>query len=403
MLLESQILEVFNYQKDYFNKIDTGTPRSLLKKVDLSSQHVKIITGIRRSGKSTLLYQLLKKTGIYNFISFEDPRLTGFGVNDFFKLERIFQKHGSKESIYFFDEIQNIPGWEKFVRILHDKKARVIISGSNASLLSRELGTGLTGRQISYELYPFSYKEFLLSSNKPAGEKSFNNYLLSGGFPEYLKSLNEDMLIQLFNDLIYRDIVVRHNIRNARVVKELAVYMASNIGKEFSYNNLSKNFDVGSINTILSYISFFEDAYLFFPISKFSYSLKKQAKNPKKIYGIDTALMGKLSMSFTEDRGRKLENIVFIDLKRGGRDIYYYKNKNECDFVVVNNAQIENVIQVCYELHADNMEREINGLTEAMTDLKKDTGLILTFNQTDDITIADKKIHVKPVWKWLTE
>jgi len=187
------------------------------------------------------------------------------------------------------------------------------------------------------------------------------------------------------------------------VVKELAVYLASNIGKEFSYNNLSKNFDVGSINTILSYISFFEDAYLFFPISKFSYSLKKQAKNPKKIYGIDTALMGKLSMSFTEDRGRKLENIVFIDLKRGGRDIYYYKNKNECDFVVVNNAQIENVIQVCYELHADNMEREINGLTEAMTDLKKDTGLILTFNQTDDITIADKKIYVKPVWKWLTE
>ncbi len=403
MLLESQILEVFKYQRDYFNKIDTGTPRSLLQKIDLSDQHIKIITGIRRCGKSTLLYQLLKKTGIYNFISFEDPRLTGFEVNDFFKLERVFQEHGSSEKIYFFDEIQNVAGWERFIRILHDKKARVIISGSNASLLSREFGTGLTGRQISYELYPFSYSEFLLNSKVHAGEGSFTDYMHSGGFAEYLNSLNEDILIQLFHDLIYRDIVVRHNIRNAKVVKELAVYLASNIGKEFSYNNLSKNFNLGSINTFLSYISFFEDSYLFFTISKFSYSLKKQAKNPKKIYGIDTGLMGKLSLSFTDDKGRKLENIVFIELKRRGKEIYYYRNKNECDFVVAGNRQIEGLIQVCYELNSENMDREINGLSEAMNDLKKNMGLILTFNQTDEIIVADKKICVKPVWKWMTE
>ena len=325
-----------------------------------------------------------------------------FEVNDFFKLERIFQAD-NKSNIYFFDEIQNVEGWERFIRTLHDKKIKVVISGSNASLLSKELGTSLTGRQITYELFPFSYYEYLINRNTDQGISSFKEYLELGGFPEYLNSNNRNILLQLFNDLIYRDIIVRHGLRNAKVVKELGVYLATNIGKEFSFNKLTKIFELGSVNTLLSYISFFEDAYLFFTVSRFSYSLKQQTMNLKKIYGIDSALVSNLSLSFSKDKGRLLENMVFIELKRRDKDIYYYRNKGECDFVVSKNKQIENLIQVCYELNHDNLQRELNGLLEAMDELNLNSGLILTMNQDDQIVKENKSIIVKPVWRWMLE
>ena len=225
----------------------------------------------------------------------------------------------------------------------------------------------------------------------------------SGGFPEYLNSNNRNVLIQLFNDLIYRDIIVRHGLRNAKVVRELGVYLATNIGKEFSFNNLAKTFELGSVNTVLSYISFFEDAYLFFTVPRFSYSLKKQAKNLKKIYGIDSGLISNLSLSFSKDKGRLLENMVFIELKRRAKDIFYYRNKGECDFVVSKNKQLENTIQVCYELNHDNLQREVTGIVEAMDELNINSGLILTMNQDDQIVKGNKNIIVKPVWKWMLE
>ncbi|MBI9039227.1 MAG: ATP-binding protein [Bacteroidales bacterium] len=402
MLLEQQIKEVFQYQKEYLKKLSNGTPRTLLNEVDISDFHVKIVTGIRRSGKSTLLLQLLDKGNFHNFLSFEDPRLAQFEVNDFFKLERIFKEFSDSE-VYFFDEIQNIEGWERFIRILHDKKIRVVISGSNASLLSKELGTSLTGRQITYELFPFSYNEYLIHKEKNEGINSFEEYLELGGFPEYLNSNNRNVLIQLFNDLIYQDIIVRHGLRNAKVIKELGVYLATNIGKEFSYSKLAKTFELGSVNTALSYISYFEDAYLFFTVPRFSYSLKKQAKNQKKIYGIDSGLVSNLSLSFSKDKGRLLENMVFIELKRRSKDVYYFRNRGECDFVVSKNQKLENLIQVCYELNHDNLQRELNGILEAMGELKINSGIILTMNHDDEIVKNDKKIIIKPVWKWMLE
>ncbi len=402
MLLEQQISEVYQYQKEYFEKLSTGTRRTLLNDVKLTDYHVKIITGIRRSGKSTLMMQLLNQTKDFNFLSFEDPRLAQFEVNDFFKLERIF-KADNNTDIYFFDEIQNIVGWERFIRTLHDKKIKVVISGSNASLLSKELGTSLTGRQITYELFPFSYGEYLLNGNKEQGISSFEDFLELGGFPEYLNSNNKSVLLQLFDDLIYRDIVVRHGLRNAKVVRELGVYLATNIGKEFSYNKLAKTFELGSVNTMLSYISYFEDAYLFFTVPRFSYSLKQQAKNQKKIYCIDSGLIGNISLSFSKNKGRLLENMVFIELQRRAKNVFYYRNKGECDFVVLKNQHIENLIQVCYELNYDNLQRELNGLKEAMDELKLNTGLILTMNQHDKISQGDKNIIVKPVWVWMLE
>jgi uncharacterized protein len=399
-MLESQIEEVLEYQTKSNNDILVGTPREITDKVVLTDNHVKILTGIRRCGKSTALLQIARKFPHYNYLSFEDPRLSTFVVNDFFKLEKIFERIG-KSDLFFFDEIQNVEGWERYVRVLQDKKQKVIVTGSNANMLSKELGTALTGRQISLEVYPFSYTEYLTHLNQSAGIESFSGYFQLGGMPEFLNTNNRDVLLNLYNDLIYRDIVVRHGLRNPKIVKELGVFLASNAGKEFSYNNLAKTFELGSSNTVASYISYFEDAYLFFTISRFSYSLKQQAKNPKKIYGIDTGLITNLSMSFSKDRGRLLENLVFIHFKRLGKEIHYFRQKGECDFIVSKNSEVEMAVQVCYDLNNDNFRREVNGLTEAVKELGLSEGFIFTFNQKDELEKDGIRISLIPVWEWM--
>ena len=201
--------------------------------------------------------------------------------------------------------------------------------------------------------------------------------------------------------MIYRDIVVRHGLRNPKIVKELGVFLATNTGKEFSYNNLTKIFELGSSNTVASYISYFEDAYLFFTVPRFSYSLKQQEKNPKKIYGIDTGLIANLSMSFSKDQGRLLENLVYIHFKRLGKKIHYYRQKGECDFIVSENNKVEMAVQVCYDLNTDNLRREINGLAEALNELGLSVGYIFTFNQKDELEKDGKIIRLIPVWEWM--
>lgn len=399
-MLESEIQEVLEYQSESIHELGEGTPREVTGKVGFSDHHVRILTGIRRCGKSTVLLQLARKYSHYNYLSFEDPRLSAFVVNDFFKLEKIFGRYGNSD-LFFFDEIQNVDGWEKYVRVLHDKKKKVIVTGSNAKILSSEMGTSLTGRQISLEVFPFSFQEYLAHFNMDAGLETFSDYLMLGGMPEFLNTKNRDVLLNLYNDLIYRDIVVRHSLRNPKVVRELGVYLATNIGKEFSFNNLSKVFDLGSSNTVASYLSYFEDAYLFFSVPRFSYSLKQQVKNPKKIYGIDTGLVSILSMTFSKDLGRLLENLVFIHFKRLGKEVFYYREKGECDFIIATGRVVEMAIQVCYELNADNLPREENGLLEAMDELGLTEGTIFTFGQKDELLKDGKKIRVTPVWKWM--
>jgi predicted AAA+ superfamily ATPase len=400
MLLENQIKEVFEYQSNYLDKLPEGTPREILEKIDLNQPHVTILTGIRRSGKSTVLLQLKNRLQDVNYFSFEDPRLTAFEVNDFFKLEKLFK---NSDTPFLYDEIQNVEGWERYIRVLHDQKKKVIITGSNARILSKELGTSLTGRQITYEIFPFSYTEFLKHLQLNPGISSFSEYLNSGGFPEFLISKKREVLLNLYNDLIYRDIVVRHGLRNPKVLQELGVYLASNVGKEFSYNKLAKNFDLGSVNSVRSYISYFEDAFLFFTVPRFSFSLKQQAVNPKKVYAIDTGLISILSLSFSKDRGRLLENKMYIHLKRLGKEVYYFRQNGECDFIVAKNKKIEMIAQVSFELNNDNFSREISGLIEAMDELKSEEGFIFTFNQEDQIETEGKIIHVVPLWKWMNE
>ena len=207
----------------------------------------------------------------------------------------------------------------------------------------------------------------------------------------------------MFSDILQRDIVVRHRIKNFRQLSELAVFLITNVTKEFSYNNLRKMFNFGSTHSISKYISFLEDSYLIFTLSKFDYSLKKQTVNPKKIYVIDNGLVVQNSKSFTEDLGKLLENMVFIHFKSNQREIFYYKNKAECDFVLRTGSKITEAYQVCYRLDDLNRTREIDGLIEALVKFDLKEGTILTHDQQDEFIIDNKKIHIIPVWRWLME
>jgi len=273
----------------------------------------------------------------------------------------------AKNKIYFFDEIQNVKNWERFIRALQDRGNKIFLTGSNASLLSRELGTKLTGRHLTYELFPFAYDEFLKLKGYKTGIKSFEKYFNLGGLPEYVKTQNIQILQQVFEDILMRDIIVRYGLRNSRTIKELAVYLISNASKEYSYNKLKNTFGLGSASSVISYISYFEDSFLMFSIPKFSYSIKQQVINPKKIYIIDVGFARAISLSFSKDEGRILENVVFLQLRRKYKNIFHFREKYECDFVIKERNAITAAYQVCYQITEENKRREINGILDALT------------------------------------
>lgn len=403
MIIKKILRDILKAKEKELSSYDYGIPREKLKEIDLSLPFAIVISGIRRCGKSTLMRQVMKKMKEKYYFDFEDNRVVDFEISDFQKLDEIFEEEYGKSEFYFFDEIQNVEKWELFVRSKLDKKKHFLITGSNSSLLSKELGTRLTGRHITYELFPFSFKEFLEFTENEESVESFGQYFQRGGFPEYLKYRKKEILHELFKDIIVRDIAARHGIRNIKTIKEIALYLFTNIGKEFTYNNLKKTFSLGSTNTAISFVSHLEDSYLIFTIPKFDYSLKKQQVNAKKVYAIDTGLCSANSLSFSYDKGRKFENLVFVGLRRKYKEIFYFKENKECDFLVKEKGKITGAYQACYELNDDNKKREIEGLIEALEKFKLNEGLILTYNQEDRLKISKKKIVVKPLWKWLLE
>jgi predicted AAA+ superfamily ATPase len=401
MMLKETLREVAITQKSEILNSEYGISREKLDDIATNTELAVIISGIRRSGKSTLLRQLMGKQKDFHYINFEDVRIYGFEPSDFARLESVFEEE-SASRFYYFDEIQNVPNWEMYIRSLVDKKqSRVFITGSNASMLSKELGTKLTGRHLRYELFPFSYSEYLTYKNIKPGLQSFQRYFEEGGFPGYLQYGDPAILRELFSDIIMRDIIVRYGLRTEKVIKDLALFLVTNVGKEITYNSLKKLFDVGSTSTIISMISYLEDSYLFFTVPRFDYSLKSQIRNPKKIYAIDTGLIKANTASFSRDDGRLLENIVFLELKRKDNDVFYYNKQKECDFVVRDKQKEFSAIQVCADLTEENKSREINGLLEAMQYLKLTTGTILTLQQEDTFQVENKTITILPVWKWL--
>jgi len=401
MIPKETLKEVIKSQREVLRQIGSGTPRE--EKVRIEDSFALVISGVRRCGKSTLLSQLLEKNKKGYYVNFEDPRLDGFELPDFSRLEEVFKEVYGDNGIYFFDEIQNVEKWEKFVRFLTDKKQKVVITGSNASLLSKELGTKLTGRHIQTELFPFSYKEFLSMTEEKPSVKSFDEYSQKGGFPEYLKKENPLILNELLSDVVIKDIAVRFGIKNTNMLNKLVLYLISNVGKEFSYNSLKKMFGVKSVQSIIDYVSYLEDAYLIFTVPCFSYSYKQQQINRKKVYSIDNGFSNHNSVSFSKDRGKMLENAVFLCLRRKWKDIFYFRDQKECDFIVKEKGRITQAMQACFELSDENRDREIRGLIAALKKFSLKEGIILTHNQEDNFVVEGKKIVVMPAWKYLYE
>ncbi len=399
----SELTDIGATQKISLAEQNAGFERWKLSKLPDMQSHALVVSGIRRCGKSTLLHQYVRKLNRpYFYLNFDDIRLSSFAYTDFRLLDKVIEDSGSR--LIFFDEIQSADQWELYVRQKLDEGFQVIITGSNASLLSRELGTRLTGRHISMELFPFSYQEFCGFTGQEIGAESLKDYLTRGGFPEYVKTGNQDILTQLQSDILYRDIAVRYGIRDVTSLRRLYVYLVSNPAQLFSPSKLTQAAGVKSPTTILEYISFFEAAYLIHILPRFAWSVKAQNLLPKKVYIADPGIIATSSLSFSGNNGALLENYVCNSLRQSlGKegDLYYFSDKTggECDFVAAPYTK-PSCMQVCWELTLDNQDREINGLLKAMDFFNTEEGIIITFDTEDIIQTAGKKIDVIPAWKY---
>jgi len=399
----NEIDEITKSQRNSLESRNLGTERQLLPLLPDINSHALIVSGIRRCGKSTLLHQFVEKINKpFFYLNFDDLRLITFSSTDFKLLDKVIVNSDVK--LLFFDEIQSANNWELYIRQKLDEGFQVIITGSNSSLLSQELGSRLTGRHITKELFPFSYDEFCSFFELNKDVESFSNFLEKGGFPEYLRTGNDDILVQLQSDIIFRDIAKRHSIRDTLSLQKLFIYLLSNSSQLFSPSKLTGISGVKSPTTVLEYISYFESSYLIQLLPCFSYSLKSQSLSPKKVYTSDTGLIKVSSISFSSNYGALLENIIYNCLRRNTKEIYYYKSKHggECDFIVKNKKNIS-CIQVCWELTPDNKDREINSLLDAMDFFNVNNGEIITFNSEDIINSKGKEIKVIPAYKKIWE
>jgi predicted AAA+ superfamily ATPase len=405
------------------------------KKIEIDSDFITTITGPRRAGKTYICFQMIKEiiskgTSRENviYINFEDNKLLGAEASDLDKiLESFLELYdiNKKQKIYlFFDEIQVVKNWDSWVRKIHDtrKDIALILTGSSSKMLSREISTKLRGRVINYEIFPLSFKEMAVwkgleydaktlpySKNKAPIKKLFSAYIFDGGYPGVAVSkLPKEMILQeYYNSMIFKDIVERYKIEDTKRLKTLANLLFESVSKEITYNKLSNKLkSLGfslSKNTIIEYLSRFEDAYLFFQNLKYDYSLTKQLGSIKKVYCIDNGLLNSVSFKFSDDLGGLLENLAYIDLKRRGEQIYYHRKNFECDFLIVRKNKVCFAIQVTKKLDDDNEKREFSGLLEAMESHGLKEGLILTEDQSEEKIIGGKKIVIKPIWMWLLE
>lgn len=406
-------------QLEAFEGRELGVERETLSSLKdlMAAPQVVVVTGLRRVGKSTLLKQIAEKylKDNYYFVNFEDERLINFQVKDFDLLhETLISLFGEKKA-FLFDEIQNVPQWERFVRRLHDQGYKFIVTGSNASLLSQELGTRLTGRSIRVELFPFSFREFLalkqvelpnleVLTTKQKGNllKLTNDYLASGGIPDALKYPELPIHKTLYDDVLFRDIATRYGIDNVKSLQELSFYLISNTSSLISFNKLKDLLKLGSVNTVKSYVSYLENSWLFFVVNKYAYSVKEQQIAAKKLYCVDTGLAQSVGFSFSENKGKLMENLVFLTLRRKYQTVYYYKTAQdlEVDFFVPSEQMLVQVAQK-FDLQ-ETREREQKALAVAKSELKKATRLILVSEgEKQEMEYEGTKIQVVPLYEWL--
>jgi len=372
--------------------------RELVSSIPGRASQAVALRGVRRCGKSVLQAQLMRRGGAAFYCNLEDTRLFGLSPADFPGMLSIIDELAPGRIPVFLDEVQEAPEWERLVRSLLDRGRTVCVTGSNASLLSRELGAKLTGRHLSLEVFPFSYPEYLEFTGGRGGEASLLCYLDDGGFPTYLHERSPEALQQLLRDIVQRDITLRHGLRETRHVMNLALFLLANTGQAFSLQNLTKSLAIPAVAQTARYLEYLQEAYVLFAVPKFSPSFKRRVVAPNKYYAIDNGFRRVNSPQAAPDRGHRLENLVFLALRRTGATVYYAGETNqwECDFVTDASA-----IQVCAELTLYNRGRELAGLMRACRLPGKRRGLILTLNQRDRITEGGITVELQPVWEWL--
>ncbi|MCK5334149.1 MAG: ATP-binding protein [Candidatus Aenigmarchaeota archaeon] len=385
--------------------------------------HIKDMIGVRRSGKTTVMYQLIKtlvKDGTsaknITLLNFDDPEINTLPLNEV--LDAVEKINPGIEYL-FLDEIQQKDNWEGWVRALYDTNRikRIFVTGSSASILSEDIGRVLTGRHLTFIVFPFSFREYLISFGWKNFDRDFlehnknrlNHYLESyingGGFPEILgknEFESKAVLTHIYNDILSRDIASRHNA-SFETAKKISYFLLSNAAKEFSYRKVAGALGI-SVETAEKYTGYLTESFMLITLDCFSFKIPVQFKQNKKAYCIDTGLKNAMSFRISEDRGRLYENAVLVELKRRGKEIYYWKDekKREIDFLVKEGEKITDLIQVCCNLDdIKTKAREINGLTEGMSRFKLLKGVIITDNYEGKEKVGGNKIVYVPLWKWL--
>ena len=419
MLDRDQIKQILVDQRKMILDKPYGVERNLLKEVDKKTElpHVVVINGVRRAGKSTLLRQIIKKyfrDRDFYYLNFEDERLFGFPATDFNILyETLVELYGEKKH-FFIDEIQNVDHYETFVRRFYDAGFKFFLTGSNAGMLSRELGTKLTGRHVDLALSPFSFDEYLRfnkveyseemlwqTESRAGIKKYFEDYLVSGGMPEYLKYRDREILTRIYEDIVIKDIAVRYNVENLYEMRMVYLSLISNFATKFSYHSVRKSSGLGSVTTVKNYIFYLSETFFITLVNKYDHSIRKQLANEKKVYPVDNGFIRVLSARTGKGKGWLLENLVFNMLNNKEEEVYYYQGKHECDFVTKHDREITGAVQVTTELSDNNKDREIKGLLEAMEAYGLQEGLVLTMDQRMDLQAEGKNIRVRPVWQWI--
>lgn len=395
------------------------------------SNHILVISGARRSGKSYLMRRFSKKLiedGIKKenilFINFEDPR---FYKLDSHLLQEIFETYlenlnPSGKTYIFLDEIQEVLNWEKWVSTMHElKKSKIIISGSNAKLLSQELSTLLTGRHLDLTVFPLSFKEFLifkktkiknsldLINKRIEIKRLLSEYFEYGSFPEVVLNENKkQILLTYFDDILNKDLIRRYKIRKTECIKELALYYLTNMSATSTYNSLKKQVLL-TTDTIEKFSTYLESIYLVLFLKRFSFKIKEQEKSPRKNYIIDTGLANQVGFRFSQNLGKIVENIAYLELLRRKStnpdlDFFYFKNERhqEVDFVIKQANKISSLIQMCWDIEdPKTKKRELNSLIIGLEKLNLKEGIIITDDKEDSEIYRDFKIKYIPLYKWL--
>ncbi len=397
-------------------------PRKEEKQIDLDSNLAQVIIGVRRSGKSTLCYNVLKANNDkFAYANFDDERFEGLQTGDLNTVLEVLYKIYGDFKYLFLDEIQNIDSWHLFVNRLLRQRMHIIVTGSNAKLLSGELATHLTGRNDQIELYPFSFAEWCQCKDIDVKSKTtkaealkraaFDEYLRQGGFPELLHKKNKTRYIgNLVNNILKRDIEQRHKIKYVEAFEQLAHHLMNIAPVAVVENELASIVGLKSNHTVNNYIGFLKEAYLLLGVKKFS-TKSRQRVRAEKVYPVDVSLMDSRTDAFAgENVGWRLETIVYIELLRRnrpkGRDVYYYKSAGgyESDFVVCNNNVVEEIYQVSYDISKEKTrKRELRGLIAASKETRCNNLFLITDFHREELTIENRLIKIRPAYDWLIE